>query len=138
MRHAPTRAFIHWLAAPALLLLLSASETAGSIPLAPPLLSGGGGVSPLPPKRVHHRNNPAPPVSSLDLPLLVGISGPASYYTVVVTNASGVVVASGQTNAQGMIQLTVPPLSGLELDVLDTVVVGMPVFGGQAVLITIP
>jgi len=56
---------------------------------------------------------------------------------VVVLNASGALVASGTTNAQGVIQMTVPPVGGLELTVLTTDVVGVPVHGGQALSITI-
>ncbi len=68
----------------------------------------------------------------------MAVLGQASSYTVVVTSPSGAIVATGTTNAQGMTQLMVPAMIGLELDVLDTTVVGLPVAGGQAILITIP
>jgi len=136
MRTAPTRQRFLWLGATVLLALFAAGQTEGGIPVAP-VLSGGGGSVPVPPQ-TRHRTTTAPPVDLISLPLHVAVLGQASSYTVVVTSPSGAIVATGTTNAQGMTQLMVPAMIGLELDVLDTTVVGLPVAGGQAILITIP
>lgn len=127
-----------WMLASALLsACLVVTLSGATLPSA--LASGGGpgGVDPSPPQ-TKHRTTTAPPVDLISLPLHVAVLGQASSYTVVVTSPSGSIVATGTTNAQGMNQLMVPAMIGLELDVLDTTVVGLPVAGGQAILITIP
>jgi len=97
---------------------------------------GGGGVDPFPPqfggpKAVSSGGN----ITSL--PLVVKISGAASAYTTVITTPGAGVVASGITNSSGVVVLSVPALPGLELDILGTTVVGVPVHGGQVVSIVI-
>ena len=127
----------HWLLLTLALILTLVEAPDGQVLPGAMVASGGGGISPGPPQ-AKHRTATAPPVDLLSLPLHVAVLGQASSYTVIVTSPSGAIVASGTTNAQGMIQLMVPAMIGLELDVLDTTVVGLPVAGGQAILITIP
>jgi hypothetical protein len=66
------------------------------------------------------------------------IDGAAPSYAVAVTTSLGQLVATGVTDVQGVVVLGVPPAVGLELDVIGTGVVGVPVHAGQVVSITIP
>ena len=96
-------------------------------------------MGPAPPLLLSH----APGVGSLlgdfiRLPLIVAIDGPVSSYTAVVTTPSQGVVALGTTNAQGVVVLAVPVGSDLQLSVLGTDVIGLPVHAGQVISITIP
>ena len=101
--------------------------------------SGGGGSDPAPPDL--QPNGPTLGVPSgeyLRLPLVVAVDGPLPNYMIAVTTPSQGVVALGVTNDQGIVVLKVPADAGLELDVIGTSVVGLPVHAGQVVAITIP
>lgn len=101
---------------------------------------GGGGIGPAPP------NFAPPPVGNftpsnnqlLRLPLVVIVDGAEPSYAIAVTTSAGQVVATGVTNAQGVVVLGVPAAGDLELDVLGTGVVGVPVQAGEVVTIVIP
>lgn len=109
----------------------------GPTRISPFAASGGGGVTPGPPS-AKLASLPTAPLDLLSLPLFVSISGPASSYTIVITLSGGTVIAGGTTNAPGTLLMSVPATSGLELTVLGTAVVGLPVHGGQSVSIIIP
>ena len=101
--------------------------------------SGGGGSTPNPPQYLPSAPTVATtPGDFLHLPLVVAVAGPAGSYTVAVTAASGAVVALGTTNAHGIVVLDLPSGFGLELDVVGTSVVGLPVHAGQSVSIVVP
>ena len=110
------------------LLLMSPATDGGTRP--PLAMGGGGGVTPVPPL-LH------PQIPRFGT-LVVTIDGPLSSYTAVVTTPSQGVVALGTTNAQGVVVLDVPVGSNLQLSVLGTDVVGLPVHAGQVISITIP
>ena len=102
--------------------------------------SSGGGILPVPPSSPAGPvgNLATPPGEHLRLPLVVAISGSEPAYLVVVTAPGGAVVGLGSTDTDGLLSLNVPAMPGLELDVVGTSVIGLPVHGGQIVAITLP
>jgi hypothetical protein len=119
--------------------IITANLTGGT---RPPVFKGSGaGSNPNPPTFTipNAFNLPGlPPVQLERFPLVVSITGAASSYWVAVTAESGAVVAFGKTNAAGVAVLLLPAGRGLELDILGTSVVGLPVHAGQSVQVVIP
>ncbi len=101
----------------------------------PYTFSGGvGGGSSLPPTMPQ----PAAPSprNVVDTFLVVKVEGALPAYTVVVTTPGGFSCVES-TNAEGVAAMSVPWVADLELTVLGTGVVGLPVQAGQVLTIQV-